>query len=330
VRALIRETIEACGVAAGEHAASAATYQFGEFAIRLRMQAQGQMDALLKSIRHCRVDSASPTAVIDVFGGAQPRLEHLLPPEERRGERFLYDHAQAYMLWTAEGCLTLFDRQSRRGIVWYVTPDSIPSWEVGRPFLPLIKALSIATAWTPVQAAAVARGRAGVLILGASRAGKSSTALACVDAGWRYVGDDCVLLTGQPPRAASLFQTARVRADMVSRLQITKTAIERYSEDSGELRAEINVAQFEGVDIGDAHIKAIVLPQRNGAHRATLAPMSRSHALRVLSAPTLAMLPGAPVATHNILADIVQQVSCYTIDPGRDIAAIPEMLAKLI
>ena len=168
------------------------------------------------------------------------------------------------------------------------------------------------------------------MILGSSHAGKSSIALACVDAGWRYVGDDCVLLTAQPPSVATLYQTARVRADMVPHLQIAATATERYSEDSGEVRAEIDVSRFNGADIGDAGLKAIILPERNGADRPTAAPLSRSRALRTLSATTLVMLPGAAVATHHILADVVQRVPCYIVDPGPALAAVPETLARLI
>lgn len=288
------------------------------------------MPALLRSIQHRRVEPASLATTIDLVGGAQPRLEHLLPPSERRNQRFVYNDERVSLFWAAENNLMLLDRDAGHGLVWYLAPDDIPSWEMGRPFLPLIKALTAGSTWTPAHAAAVAHGEAGILILGASNKGKSSVALACLDAGWRYVGDDCVLLSGQPPRAANLYQTARVRMDMFPRLGAAMTATERFSVDSGEVRAEINVGMFVGADIGDTDIKAIVLPERNGADQAKVAPTSRSRALRALSATTLVMLPGAPVATHHILADIVQQVPCYTIDPGPEIAAVPAVLAQLI
>lgn len=308
-----------------------ATFRFGDILICLRLHGHGQTAALLQSIQHRRIDAAPSAISIDVLGGPQARLERLLPPSGQRHQRYLYDDEHAYMYWAAEGNLTLLDRDAGRGIVWYVDPETIPSWEMGRPFLPLIKALSMATAWTPVHAAAVAQDhRSGILILGASNVGKSSTALVCVDAGWRYVGDDCVLLTAQPPRAASLYRTARVRADMFSSLQTAIRATQRFSVNSGEVRAEIDVGLFRGADIGDADIKAIVLPQRNGAERARLAPMSRSLALRALSATTLVMLPGARVATHNILADVVQAVPCYTVDPGPELSAVPAILAQLV
>ena len=325
---LIREAIAVVNGAGATGPAT--TFQFGEFTICFRISGHGQLPALLRSIQHRRVEPASLAPMIDVVGGAQPHLEHLLPPSERRHERFLYNDERVTLFWAAEHNLTALDRDAGQGFVWYLAPDDIPSWEMGRPFLPLIKALTAGSTWTPAHAAAVARGKAGILILGASNKGKSSMALACLDAGWRYVGDDCVLLSGQPPRAATLYQTARVRLDMLPLLRAAVAATEWFSADSGEVRAEINVGTFVGVDIGDADIKAIVLPERNRADHAKVAPTTRSRALRALSATTLVMLPGAPVATHDILADIVQQVPCYTIDPGPEIAAVPGALAQLI
>jgi hypothetical protein len=306
------------------------SYRFGDLAVEFHMHGHGDTDALLRSIRHRLVDSASDAVTVDVVGGAQPQLEPLLPPRERRHERFFYDDQDEFMFWAAEGYLTLLDRAARRGLVWYLTPDAIPSWETGRPFLMLIKAMSRDTAWTPVHAAAVALGGDGVLILGSSTAGKTSTALACVDAGWRYVGDDCVLLAAHPPRAASLYVTARVRSDMLSRLRTAQTATERYSTDSGELRAEIDVTRFAGAEIGDADIKAIVLPARSGEARPSVAPISRVMALRALSATTHVMFPGGEVAAHQILADVVGKVPCYRVDPGPAVETIPQILAEVL
>jgi hypothetical protein len=54
-----------------------------------------------------------------------------------------------------------------------------------------------------VHAGCVARGGAGLLLCGASEAGKSTLAFACARAGWTYVCDDCTwLLAGSADRTA--------------------------------------------------------------------------------------------------------------------------------
>jgi len=288
------------------------------------------MPELLRMIEHRRVVAAAFDASIDVLGGAQPELEHLLPASEQRGERFLFADANAYAYWSIDRHLTLVDRRARRGLVWYVAADEIPSWEIGRPFLLAIKGLSLATAWTPVHAAAVARGDKGVLMAGLGGAGKTSAALACVDAGWRYVGDDFVMLTGRPLRASSLYSSARIRSDMFVRLPNAMAALREYSVDTGELKAEVDVGRLKGVRIGDAEIAAIVLPQRAGSARPIVKPVGLGSALRALAATTFAILPGDEVALYHRVADMLEGTPCFLFDPGADLAAVPEALERLI
>ena len=62
---------------------------------------------------------------------------------------------------------------------------------VRQVFLDCAAACQIGTAYTtPIHAACVALGGAGVLLCGDSGAGKSSLAYACARAGWEYVTDD--------------------------------------------------------------------------------------------------------------------------------------------
>src|SRR5205807_9852223 len=62
-----------------------------------------------------------------------------------------------------------------------------------------------------VHAGAVGSEGQGVLLAGSGGAGKSTTAVACVEAGMSYVGDDYVLLsTGEPPAAHAIYGTAKL------------------------------------------------------------------------------------------------------------------------
>jgi hypothetical protein len=154
-------------------------------------------------------------------------------------------------------------------------------------------------------------------------------ALACLEAGWRYVGDDAILIGAAPLRAINLYCSARIRRDMFERFPRTMAALIRLSTDSGEIKGEIDVSQSSSAAIGNTRIKAIVVPQRGGASQVTIAPLRRSVALRQLATDTLVTLPGSAVSTYDDIAGLLQHTPCFTIDPGPRLAAVPAALAAL-
>jgi hypothetical protein len=173
------------------------------------------MRQLLRMIDSRRSGPEGDATLIDVVGGSFGEHERLLPPVELRGERVLRSSKDIYYLWLNEagGYLTVIDRRNRRGLVWFTVPERIASWHIARPFLHVIKGLSLQSQWTPIHAAAVALGGAGILIVGNSGAGKTSLAVGCALAGWDYLGDDAVIVRADPPTVGALYSSARLRAD---------------------------------------------------------------------------------------------------------------------
>src|SRR5207237_110630 len=55
------------------------------------------------------------------------------------------------------------------------------------------------------HAAAVGNDGRGVLVVGPGRSGKSTTALACLAAGFDYAGDDYVVVSSEPPHVHSAY-----------------------------------------------------------------------------------------------------------------------------
>ncbi|CAK0772240.1 putative Hpr(Ser) kinase/phosphatase [Gammaproteobacteria bacterium] len=78
-----------------------------------------------------------------------------------------------------------------------------------------------------VHAGAVAMEGRGVLFIGVGGRGKTTTALACTQAGFAFLGDDlCVVEAGNPAqdtpaRVYGVYATAKVNADTRERLQMT-------------------------------------------------------------------------------------------------------------
>jgi hypothetical protein len=307
------------------------THRFGDLALRIRVLAERRTRGLLRMIEHRCESTVSPSATIDVLDGPYEELEPLLPPRESRGHRLVISDEDTFYYWLPEhaGSLSAIDRKARRGIVWHLSGDEISSWEFSRPFLYPIHAFLMSSPWMPVHAAAIARGASGLLVVGPAGVGKTTIALACAEAGWSYVGDDFVLVQGQPPRACNLYRSARMREDTFARVPKAMSAVTGMSTDDGELRAEVDVGLVTQVT-SDVEVRAIVVPQRRGAENATIVAMRRSQALLALAGSTLALLPGNRAEAYEKLAILTRNVPCCGFDPGHRLSDTPSVLARLL
>src|SRR5262249_11008520 len=121
-------------------------------------------------------------------------------------------------LW-GEYALNLFDSSTATGIYWTPTPAPLPDWVKASPLRCLLHWWAQSRGCQLVHAAAVGDERGAVLITGKSGIGKSTTALACLEQGLSYLGDDLVLLQLDPaPWVHSLYATAKVHRHQLARL----------------------------------------------------------------------------------------------------------------
>jgi hypothetical protein len=308
-----------------------ADFRFGDFVLGVRAQPGGTIAELTTMFDHHRVRDRPRTALLDIIDGPDAALAPLLPSSRTGRDRFVLSTPAVYCLWDPEGGgkLTAVDREKCLGVVWYPAATALPSWEKARPLIHAFKALFPASGLMPVHGAAVALGERGILIAGGGGAGKTTMALACVEAGWRYVGDDGVLIGGAPLRAFNLFRSARLREDMFRRLPRSLTAAYTISTDSGEVKAELDVGRLPSAAIGDAIVSAIIVPRRLGSPGIVIAPLRQSVALRELSATTLVALPGDPAESYEFMAHALRDARCFSVDPGPVLGAVPAALERL-
>lgn len=310
---------------------SIADFRFGDFVLGLRMWPEGTIAELPAMIDHRRIRDAPRAALLDVVEGPNDALAPLLPSSRNGRDRFVLSTPAVYCLWSPDGGgkLTAVDREKCLGVVWYPAATALPSWEKARPLIHAFKALFPLSRLMPVHGAAVAFGERGILIAGRGGAGKTSMSLACVEAGWRYVGDDCVLIGGAPLRAFNLFRSARLREEMFTRLPRSLNASYTISTDSGEVKAELDVGRLPSVAIGDTNVNAIIVPCRRGSSGVAIARLRASVMVRELSAQSLNHLPGDPVMTYEFIAEALRGIPCFSVDPGSVLGDVPPALEAL-
>ena len=280
--------------------------------------------------------AAAAAAGWDIFvtAGDQGTAAPALVPGDAGGEIMLAADGAAFGLWMGRHTPTLYavDHIRRRALYWVSGIAAVPAWERARPFLPIFQAMLDATPWIAVHAAAIAwRGRA-VLLAGTGHAGKTSLSLAGLRAGWRFAGDDFVLLrTGPAPEVAPLYATARLRDDMLPQFRALEPARREISEDDGERRHELSFGQMPGAgEMGGAPLAAILLLERRGAAAPQFAPASRTAVLAALAASTATAAPGHGAARTGKLLQALAGHRPQRFDPGPAFAPALAALAGLL
>lgn len=204
---------------------------------------------------------------------------------------------------------------------------ALPIWEPSAPFRNLLHWSLADTGLAFTHAAVVGTSAGGVLLAGRGGAGKSTTAMACVDAGWRYVADDyCVLdVSAIPPLMLS---TARQRSR-----RGRWTGFPASPKWSG--RSAMTARSFSrwgGRSRGSSPRRFPCVPSSFPRWAGPPARSSRCHPppARALAPSTLFQLPGSRQSSLGTIAAILRRVPVFGLDVGPDLEAIPGALLPAI
>ena len=224
----------------------------------------------------------------------------------------------------SEFSLSLLDRDARRGVFWVQDSRNLPDWSRSAPLRSLLHWILLDRGRHLVHGAAVGDSRSGVLLVGSGGSGKSTTALRCLAGGMRYLGDDYVAIAADPPRAYSLYSTAKLFAD--------------DPRPAGRVLTRPTAQDVKVVLALDDHAEQLTreLPIRA---MATLDVTSRAESSAVDAAPstlfraavssTLAQLPYAGAPLLRLMRDFMAQVTSSRIALGSDPAGVVAVIREL-
>lgn len=223
--------------------------------------------------------------------------------------------------------LTLWDREEQRGVVWAADAQRLPYWVPAAPLRPILHwGLSTRTRHM-LHAGAVGDERAGALLVGPPGSGKSTTALACLDAGLGFVGDDYVLVETVPSaRAVTVYSTAKLNAPSLELLP--RLPASQLTPDAQKFVADVADARPDLVR-RSAVISAILLPQVTPG-RLALRPVTAAEALRALAPSTILQHSYESATGMAVMAALVREVPAYRLDLGSDISAVAPAVRELL
>ncbi len=190
-----------------------------------------------------------------------------------------------------------------------------------------------------VHAAAVGRPHGGLLIVGRGGSGKSTTALACVGRGLRYLSDDyCIVEPGDPaPRAHSLYSSAKLHHEQLRRLpHLAGWVADGHPDGTDASAAEEKALLFVADHVPDDDlietfaIRAVVVPTITGRATTTFGPTSAGAALGALAPSSVLQAPGGGAQALALLAGLVRSRPSIELRLGTDVDDLGNHLTRLL
>jgi len=230
------------------------------------------------------------------------------------------------------GCLDRKHSHIMAAIHWH---DRIFIYERAKPLSRLLLDWFNGQDVQIIHTGLVAHNHKGLLFVGKSGAGKSTSSLACIIAGFDYLSEDYVGLQFCNDGSFighSIYNSLFLKTDHLERFpQLAPYAIRGrppYEEKSVILLSQVFPERLERA----VPIRALVLPRVVNAPEARPRAASKGEALLALGPSSLLQIPnrGLGVCGFNKLADLVERIPCFWLEVGADLMSIPTRLENLL
>jgi len=330
-------------------------------AVRLCFAGPALMPLLLPALEHLLAPSAQGPPGLTVHIRDEESTGVRLPPVSwkldrigLRGEALDYSDVRFLTaVQTDVKALSMLDRQRGVASYWVARGEDLPVYERAAPLktvlhwwlrergLPMIHAGAVGTAagtspriHPPVGANPGVRPipeEGAVLLVGQTGAGKSTAALACLDAGMRYLSDDRCLLALEPePRVHCIYNAAKLRPEQMRRFPRLLPAVRNPGEAETE-KALVFVNEYAPERLAPSlPVRAVLLARVSGKSGTSVEPVSPAPVLRELAVSSMIYQPGMARDELRMMADLVRRVPCYRIHLGSDLESVPRGVAQAI
>jgi hypothetical protein len=304
--------------------------------IRLRFAGHALEPLLLPPLEHLRVaeDDGAVALTVSLFDSLTTGTQMPAPawgPDDygRKGAIVGFNDDRIRTAYQPGiGVLNLYDATRCAGLYWVAEPQVVPWWEA--PLRTLIHWWAAPTTLQPLHAGAVGRRGVGLLVVGHSGAGKSTTTLACLEAGMDYAGDDYVIVDVDEPTVHSLYSTVKLEPDNLDRFPTLAPLVANASSLESQ-KAIVRLHEHRGDRlVSSLRLRAILLPRLTGHRVSSVRPGSSAAALRVLAPTTSFHLPGYDREVVAKLAALVRKLPCYELEAGTDLEELAARVADLV
>jgi hypothetical protein len=229
-----------------------------------------------------------------------------------------------------EFSLNLLDLERRIGMFWVRSDEHVPYWTKASPLRTLMHWWTQANGAHLLHAAAFGEEDGALMITGKGGLGKSTTALACLTSGMRYVADDYLVVRLDPePRVHSLYSTAKLDRPQMERFPQLARLV-RNRQTAGDKAVVHLYPDLAHQICRSLPLKAIAQPSFSGVVETTFGPARALELQRAASFTTMSQLPHAGHETHEFIERMVMSVPGVSILLGTDLVRLPRAIGEFL
>lgn len=307
--------------------------------IVLRFAGEALIPALTPALEHLRCSPCDrPALRVLLFDSESTQTPMPAPPWNRdsygpNGQIDGFNTHDIHTVYNADtGVLNVMDRSAQFAVYWIRRPSSVPYWETAAPLRTVLHWAMRDQATQMVHGAAVGYPSGGVLIAAKGGSGKSTSTLCCLASDLLFAGDDYVAVEDLAvPFVHSLYQTAKLNADNVSRIKhLGIKPVNANPLQEGEKAVFFPASVYPDRISRGFPLRCILIPRISGRRETVIRPARQAEALLSLAPTTLCQLPGsAPQAFEKIRA-LIRKLPVYHLEAGLEVTEIPQVIGDFL
>lgn len=306
--------------------------------VRLQATSDELLRHLYGAFEHLAVASSAPDLEIRIGEGAvwTPPPDHALSDGQSvGGHRYWTSPDRRYFSHTivTSGSWYCVDRVRGRIAGWVRSTNGMSTFERAKPVVrPLLLWLE-QCGLTPVHTGLVSWRGSGIMLGGRGGSGKTTAALASLEAGLDMLAEDYTLIreTGAGDfEGHSLYSSAWVEADHLWRFPGLAGGAVAGDEMAGGKCIMMLHDGHAGRLAAVAPVHYLVLPRVRANGRTALHPATRADGLKRFALETMVTLTRLGTAELQRLTRLVRTVDCYWLDLGADLDQVGVLLKALV
>lgn len=227
--------------------------------------------------------------------------------------------------------VSLLNIESMTAYYWINDADKIPVYELRSPFRIILNWWCRIERLLFLHAAAVCTTQGAVMFGGGGGSGKSSTSILCAGAGFKYLGDDYVIVcNGNPPLVHSIYNSAKLDNSSIKRFSqhLRSKLGEPFSKGRKNMYC-LDSSNFE-LQVESSPVKAIVFPVVDTGATAALEPIGLAEVLCRLAPSTMLQTVGNGSISLSEMLAVMKSVPAFSLKLGSDSEEVINLVKTLI